>query len=748
MAIPGNFLSATTESIDPNTSGWTAKLNCVIGLGTGGRNGDGLLKLTSAAAGEMQARTYSSYAVTVGVVYEAFADAAGASVPERIGIRWLDASSAELSITWGQTTSTASSGLHRICVAGAAPVGAARAQVLVSATATASAQVNQFENVYLGFPLRFAGNLLSFNAEQIEIDGSAWVAESNGTMSRTAPPWQWAVNSYWSGGSMTTLTVTATGNASALCTERPAATPGVEYLAYAYLQPPTNTSSPWVELRFYNASGTQLQATRSTMAPPTPSGAYRQIASAVAPAGTASASVAYGITGATAAQAVRADGLVLKVRTSTSTGSTPNDNAVLFADAGFEQSVGQWTVPSGVATIGRSTPWAGQALVDAYSLTISSGTATTSTLQSGKYPVTAGQSWQAYASVKRVAGSWNWTHNVAWYDASNILISTSTGTLAAIPSDGNWYFVDENFTAPANAATGQLKITLAAGATSSTLQMDDVRLRQVMPDVFVVTHDDTASATLTLSNLQTTQLMTVYRVLADGSRTIVRGRDGLLDMVAIGDPVFTVEDYEAPLGVPFSYRAEYYHPTTGALAGYATLSPLTIDPGDVNYGWLKDPIRPQVNRRVLIKQAPDWGQPIDQSVNRVRGRQNAVILSGVRQGREGSLLFWTQDDAEREAVRFLLATGSVLLWQSAPGMGEDDVYVSVAASAFPRVSPWAPDPWREWTLPLTEVDRPTGGVAGSGTWTVQDVAVENTTVLSLLDRYRTVLDLELDQRIT
>jgi hypothetical protein len=125
-----------------------------------------------------------------------------------------------------------------------------------------------------------------------------------------------------------------------------------------------------------------------------------------------------------------------------------------------------------------------------------------------------------------------------------------------------------------------------------------------------------------------------------------------------------------------------------------------------------------------------------------------VVLSGVRQGREGSLVLWTQSDAEREALRFLLSTGDVLLWQSAPGMGETDIYVSVAAAAFPRTTTYAPEPWREWTLPFTEVDRPTGGFAGSDTWTVQDVAIENATVLSLLSRYRTVLDLELDQRIS
>lgn len=222
MAIPGNFLSSTTETVDPNTSGWAAKLNCTLSLGSGGRNGDGVVQMKATAIGEMQARTYSSYAVRMGETYWAFADASSTTIPERIGIRWLNATGAEISITWSLTTAAASSSWHRISVGGAAPLGAVRAQVLISSTATAANQITFFENVYLGFPLRFAGNLLSFDAEQQEISGTSWAAESNCTLSRTAPAVPWQVDWYYSGGELLTLTVTANGNASALCVERPA----------------------------------------------------------------------------------------------------------------------------------------------------------------------------------------------------------------------------------------------------------------------------------------------------------------------------------------------------------------------------------------------------------------------------------------------------------------------------------------------------------------------------------------------
>lgn len=745
MAIPGNFLSATTESIDPNTSGWAAKLNCTLSLGSGGRNGDGCVSMKATASGEMQARTYSSYAVNVGDTYWAFADASSTTIPERIGIRWLTSAGAEISITWALTTAAASSSWHRISVGGQAPAGAARAQVLMSATATASNQIVLFENVYFGYPLRFAGNLLSFDAEQDEISGTSWAVESNCTLSRTVPAVSWPVDWYYSGGEMLTLTVTANGNASALCTERPPVTPGVEYLAYAYLGPPTSGSSCWIELRFYDGSGSQIAATRSTLAPPGV-GYYRQYASVVAPAGAASASVAVGITSATAGQVMRAEGVVVKARTATPLTSAPNVNAALFADSSFEMGVGQWTVPSGVATLARSTPWGALSFAENYSLTVTSSTATASTVRSGIYRVTPGVNWRVKGYVRRSAGGWSLVVSVRWLDGSNGLISTSSSSSAAIPSDGLWYVVQQDFTAPANAVSAQVDYALTATASSSVLQLDVVQLYQVQPQSSLTVDNSSASARLIIREIDTTRLMTVYRVLADGTTALVRGPSGLLNKVTPTDDIAIVTDYEAPLGVPYSYRVEFYSTTTGLLTEYRLTSTVTIDAGDPNYVWLKDPARPSLNLRALVKQAPDWQQPIDQNVLRPRGRQNAVVLSGVRSGREGSLVVWTQTDEERDSLRFLLATGNVLFWQAAPGMGESDVYVSVAQTEFPRLTTYAPDPWREWTLPLVEVDPPTSGMAGSPTWTVRDVGIENATVLSLMGRYPTVLDLALNQR--
>jgi hypothetical protein len=743
MTIPGNFLSSVTESIDPNTSGWKVKLNCTISLGSGGRNGDGCLAVKSVAAGEMQAITVSSYQVTPWTEYEAFCDAAG-TVGERIGIRWLNSSNAEISITWSMTTSPASSSWHRIAVGGVAPDGAARAQVVVSSTPAAGNVTQFYENFYLGFPYTTTGNLFAFNTESSEIDASGWFNEVNCTVARAAPPVQWAVDNYWAGSHAIAMTATANGNASMRSTDRPDATPGVEYIAHAYLNPPTAASTTWVELRFYDASGIQIQATRGVLAAPGTAW-YRQRASAVAPAGTASCSIAVGIDSATAGQVLRLDWVVAA--------TAPvlyADSMLPYADTSFEQGVAGWSVTSGAATIVRSSPWGAYHFDGSYAGSITSATATTSVVRSGRFLLptgaTAGQNVRTKVMGQVAAGGWTVARGIRWYDAANTDLGASTSTPITAPSP-DWWSLSNDFTIPANAAQAAIEYTLTATAPTSTWVIDMVGMWLALPANNVEAHDDTASITLTLRELTIGQLLTVYRVLPDGSRTLVRGPSGLYSQTSITADEIIVEDYEAPLGVAVSYYIETL--TVGSSTpSYQTTSTVTLDPGDRNECWLKDPGQPQRNLKVLVARAPDWQRSIEQAEMRVRGRRNSVILSDVRGGLEGDLQIWTRSDDERAAPHWLLDSGNVILWQAVPGMGVTDMYVTVGQITEARVSGYAPEPWRAWTLPLKQVDMPTTtGVAGSAGRTWQDILTQFATWQDVLNSYATWEDLLFDRRI-
>lgn len=745
MAIPGNFLSTVTESIDPNTSGWTAKLNCTTLLGSGGRNGDGALGIKSLASGEMQARTVSSYAVTVGTVYEAFCDGSGVNAVDRIGIRWLNASNAEISITWSLYTATASATWHRIAVGGQAPATAVRAQVIVSANPALINIINYFENVYLGYPITTTGNLLGFNTETSEVDASGWVSDVNATVARQAPMVQWPVDYYLGGGNVIAMSVTANGNAAIRGTDRPAATPGTEYLAYCYLNPPTSAITTWVELRFYDGAGTQIQATRAVLAQ-SGTGWYRQLVSDIAPVGTATCSIAAGLDSATAAQVLRIDGVVISAFTTLRAGSI-----LPFADANFEQGVAGWSSVSGVATIARSTPWGAQAIQNSYSLTVASATATASVIRSARFPLGAagsvtGTNWRTETYTNVTAGGWTWSPRIRWYDAANVDLGFSFFAGGAVPTP-SWWITSFDGVVPATATQAAVEYSLTATSVSSTLQIDRVAMWQALSTSEVTVNDSTASVTLTLRELDSAYTMTVWRVLGDGSRTLVRGAAGLLDGVAIVSDLLVTEDYEAPLGAAVYYYIEF-RDSSGALVGMRTSDTVTVPAPDVNFAWLKDPGQPQRNLLVMVAKAPDWSRAASQAEYRVRGRRNSVVLTDVRGGREGDLQIFTASDADRAALHWLLDSGDALLWQAAPGNGISDMYVNVGDLAETRGGGVASDPWRTWTLPLKEADMPvTVGVAGSAGRTWQDILTGFATWADVRDAYATWEDVLFDRRI-
>jgi hypothetical protein len=729
--------------MDPSISGWTAKLNCTLSKGGGGRSGDGCLTLTSVAAGEMQARTVSSYPVTAGTLYEAFADASGATVPERIGIRWLSSAGTEVSVTWSLVTASASASWHRIAVAGTCPAGATQAQVLLSSMTPGAGGVNHFfENVYLGPPHRSTGNLFGYNAESNEVDASAWTSELNCTIARQVPAITWAVDWYWAGGHVMAMTATAGGNAAMRMVDRPSVTPGTEYQGFIYLNPPTSGSAAWVELRFYDSGGAQIQATRAALAAPG-TGYYRQIVSDVAPANAASCALAVGVDSATAGQVLRVDTAVVKVAPPIVSGTV-----LPYAAGSFEQGVGGWTVTSGVATAARSTPWGAAFWTGSYSLAVSSSTATSSTLRS---PITslpagaAGQNWRGLIIAKLNAGSYtSLTVRIRWYDASNVDLGVSTGTAYTV-SAGSWGAMQTDAVAPANAAKAAVEVVALASAVSSSFWMDAVALWQALPLTDVVEHDSDGYVTLTLRELTVGRLITVYRVTPDGTRTLVRGENGLIDEDTIESDLLVIEDHEAPLEVPVWYRIEL-RTSAGATPSTRSSATVTLDLDDVNEAWLKDPGYPTRNLKVMVARAPDWQRPIEQAAYVVRGRRNKVVLSGTRQGLEGELTIYTRSAQERADLHTLLDSGNVLLWQAAPGMGVDDMYVTVGQITEARVGALAQEEWRLWTLPLTEADMPvTTGVNGAAGRTWQDILAENTTWQQVLDKYATWEDVFLNR---
>lgn len=742
MAIPGNFLAAVTEMVDPDTSGWQTVLNCTKSLGSGGRNGDGVLTLTSVASGEMQASTVATFPVTAGTLYQTFADAASANQAERIGIQWLNSSRTQIGLTWSATTNAASASWHRIGVAGPCPVGATLARVVLSATPTAAAKTHFFENVYLGPPITTTGNVFSFNVESGgEIDATGWAVDANCTLTRDVPVAVWPYNWYLSGGNTIKMTVTANGNSSLKTAEQPGVIAGTEYKGDLYISPPTSGAACWVEMRWYDNISTLISAKRAVLVQPS-TGVFRQTVSGIAPAGAVSVVLAAGITSATAGQILRVEGAVITVSPPLLAGSV-----IPYEDSSFEQGIGQWTVGSGVATIARTTPWGTAASEGAYSLTITSSTATKSTLVSGRYPVTPGLSWRAQVRVQSPAGTWQVAPTIHWYNAGGTSISRSSPTADPIPSGTSWWRDWNDIVAPAGAVTAAVEVDVTAPSVGATLRLDSVVLLQTVPAFTANGDDDLGLVTLVLREMNAGDDLTLYRVVG-GRQSIVRGPDGWVQGLALASDEIVFEDYEAPLGVPLYYRLETYDPATAALSGTGASSTVTLSLPDPSECWIKDPLQPQRNLRLRASVAPDWSRPVEQTEYRIRGRRNTVILSDVRGGLTGTLKVWTLTDDERSGLHFALDTGNTLFFQFAPGLGLDDMYAAVGEAAEPRLIPYAGEPRRQWSLPLTQQDAPIGGVGGTAGWTVQDVVTTWDAVADVNAAYATLLDLILDNRQT
>lgn len=743
MAIPGNLLSAATESMDPTYTGWRPRLNSTLLSGTGGRNGPKCLAVKSVAAGETQAETVTGYPVTAGQTYQVFADSSSASEVERIGLLWLDSTYTPVgSILWSLATASASATWHRVGVAGVAPAGAARVRIILSSTAAGATVSHYWENVYLGVPFRTVGNLFSFGTETPEIDTSAWTAGTNTTISRQAPMVSWAVDWYWAGAHVLALTATGSGTASAVTVENPVVTEGTEYYGYAYLSPPTTASNTWLELRYYDGAGAQLSATRSPLSAAS-TGYQRQRVSAVAPATAATCRLAVGIDSATAAQVLRVEQAVVTTAPVIRAGSV-----LQHADASFEQGVAGWTKTAGVATIARSAPWGSVALDGSYALTVSSATATASTIRSAKFrlPAGGGLGFRLQFGEIVTAGGWTVTRGIRWYDAADTDLGLTSGAAGAVPTP-NWWLLSTDQTAPATATQAAVELTLTATATSSVIHLDWVALWQALPLITAEAVEVSASVTVTLRELAVGDLIRVYRVTADGGRTLVRGPSGLLDgTVAVTSDLMVIEDAEAPLLVPVSYRVELVDPVGGGTQT-RTSDMVTVPHDDINEAWLKDVGNPQRNVEIMVKSAPNWQRAIERGVYRVAGRRNAVVLSDVLGGLEGDLVIWTRSDEERKALHYLLDPGHIILWQAAPGMGVDDMYVSVGQPTEARVGGPAMEPWREWTLPLSEVDMPTTvGVNGSAGRTWQDILTEFATWEDVRNTFATWEDVFLDRR--
>jgi len=224
-----------------------------------------------------------------------------------------------------------------------------------------------------------------------------------------------------------------------------------------------------------------------------------------------------------------------------------------------------------------------------------------------------------------------------------------------------------------------------------------------------------------------TQVRVVRVDLAAGTETVVRptvsSTDGECFLLATG--VGYVYDTEAPLDVPLYYRTE----ACANSVNTATSTEVMINSS--NGLWLKDPLRPYNDRRLILKsegsecvpgRALYFGGLTDESYTSrtdlpvVINRRNPIAASRVRGGMSSQLGLIARTFTDRDNLKDTLAAGSPLFLQGPARYGFDDMYVAVGDVTVGRLSNDMRRQWRKFDLPFVEVDRPAGlafGVLGT-----------------------------------
>ena len=188
--------------------------------------------------------------------------------------------------------------------------------------------------------------------------------------------------------------------------------------------------------------------------------------------------------------------------------------------------------------------------------------------------------------------------------------------------------------------------------------------------------------------------------------------DGWTDVIRAGSTVTlsggfaVVYDYEAPLDVPVSYVVTQVVPASGTPAK-ATSAVVTVK--SFGYTWLKDPGLPSRNVRLEeVGGIAEVTRPARSGVFHIIGRSHPVVISARREGQQGDFVFTTATDAQRQDIVDLVSRGTVLLLQTPAGYSVGSVYIHVDDVTETRLTGVGTETSRRWTLPFTEVDRPTG----------------------------------------
>lgn len=619
-----------------------------------------------------------------------------------------------------------------------APAGANYAEVRLYAYQQPISLQVRYDNLVFGPAALLTGNYLSYPTQSMEIDVSLWLAQSNTTaaVSTTAQAGTQALQ----------LTATGAGDASAVTSENIPVVAGRRYLASGYFRSGSGTPNGKVEIQYYTAGHVYISSSNSSNTA-TSSGAWTLISVGAATAPPTADYIrikVYGLS-LSAAQIMRVDQVVL------------TEDPVLPSNL---LTAGEQTIDSS----GNDTLWVSQAnatlsrttstpITGAGSLLCTSVAAGASRFGLVRKQAVTADHWYSFQVSYRTptAAAFSLRLGVDWYDAGSTYLSTSWGTARQTVATGLAATQFDRLEAPPGAVSGSPVAEVTATAGSQAFRFDQFSLTDTgtigsWSAVVDAEHYSVDLAFTSPAAGGVYPILTVWRTGPDGLQVPVRGQGADMTAYDMGlSTLWTGTDYEAPAGVPVSYTALWQG--TSAEDYQVTTDMVTVPaPADRNTILIKHPGRPVLNLQVMAAGAPSWERAARRGEHPVRGRRNPIVVSDVRGGYTGTLDLFTWTDSERQSLGAVLDDGAVLLFQAGDGVGWDgNVYASVGDVSEGRLVDAAHEAGRRWVLPLTVVDRPSGGLQGTTGRTWQDVADDYLSWQAVMDQpgYTSWLDVYL-----
>lgn len=731
MSVSSNLLPDAVADLESGTTGWTAGSNTTLFSSTRFWSGAKSLGMTATASGTVSATTTNRVAVVAGTAYTAFAYfaniVAASGRTGNVTVSWYAASTGGTAISSVSATAatlanaTTWNSPPPILIA-TAPAGANFATVTVTVTGlTAGAQVAS-DGIALGVPNVFTATLLDYNTAGCEVSTAGWTAGTNATVSRTSTV---SYEGWWS----LQITATAAGDTVTSLASRVPVIPGTEYSGFTHVQPPAAGLGFIVGLAWYDGSGTLISTTTYTHTPAS-GGWSRQGVSGRAPAGAATADLILRPQAASSGQVWLCDqSAVLTV---------PNTGALIdFATSSAEVGTDGWTISGGTLTQTHE-----QVYGDYYSYKlVADGTVDMTLMPSTPMTVTPGTAYQFAPKVIVPGFTQTYVSELEWLDSTGEIIRTTSIEWNNSKHITSWSGSTTADIAPDGAVSLRVRWRRQSPAMGETWYLDSTT---VAPGGLAALASPTADSTAIQLTLQGLTLSGqthwgLWRVTDDGTRTPLRGYAGDTDSVTTASDRAAINDYEAPLGVPLTYILKTWTTTVNDGWYYRTPS-ITLPTPDDSGVIIKDPVLPARNTRAIATTLPDWQRSARQGSFAVRGRARPIVISDVRASRTGTLVVTTETTEEATALWWTMETGNVLLLQWPAGWGLDDMYVTVGDVTEARVSTYAGHADRSWSIALTEVDRPIGGLVGSADRTWQDVKDDATTFADLAGTANTWLD--------